>query len=309
MISYHPESAGRPIGTPYSQGFEVADTDDVERIAAGIARFAWSPAIFKGGHRLNKNFLYADWIGLDFETAEFSLDQALKTFCDVTHIIGTTRNHRVPKDGLTLDRFRVVLKLPERISDAAYYKWTLMTLILKYDADDTGCDPARHFFRCREIVSKADLGDTITVPNARSVPQSVKESLVEVDPEQYRLAIRTRTIKHQAGKPLAPWLIRFLRDGRCLGEQRNRTAFAAAISLLEVGYGPDEIGDMIWQSPFEKVRGNDPFTQHELRRVVANAEKFVARRLHVERDQDAGKAGEKAGELLPARQKQRGSDS
>ena len=279
MISYHPASKTAPVGTPYTPGFRVADIDDVHRIARCMSQYAWSPCAWKDGDRRKENFLRANWFALDFDTPDMTLEEAVKSFCDMIHIIGTTRNHRKLKKGMVCDRFRVVIKASETMTERHVYEGNMYRLAKRWPIDSQCCDAGRHFFACSEIISVSAEGYTEDV-----IPVARKKTL---DAEAYAALVRARAAKHAAGKPLPVWLKRFLSEGTCLGGGRNKTAYAAAIALLELAYDDEEAASMIWQSPFPKDKAGDEFTYEELRQTVLSARKFVARRMCGQSDQDA----------------------
>lgn len=163
MISYHPDSLTKPVGTTFTYGFELMPWMNAEHIARIAAKYAWSPIIWKGGQRHSKNFQESHWIGLDFDCSELSLADAVNNFCDMIHVIGTTRNHQVLKDGVAGDRFRVILKWDKPIKEHDLYKYNIKKLIKKYDADKACSDTGRHFFPCKEIVSVSAEGYYVDV--------------------------------------------------------------------------------------------------------------------------------------------------
>jgi hypothetical protein len=126
-------------------------------VAAVASRFTWAPAVFQDQYRSRQNFLFADVIGLDFDGL-VSLEQAINEFCDRPHVIGTTRNHRVEKDGVVADRFRVIFRLERPCLDIYQYEYMLKRYIDRYEADAKCSDGSRQFFPC-DIVSVSDEGD------------------------------------------------------------------------------------------------------------------------------------------------------
>jgi hypothetical protein len=126
-------------------------------VAAVASRFTWSPAVYRDRYRSRANFLYADVLGLDFDGL-VTLEQATNEFCDRPHVIGTTRNHRIEKDGVVADRFRVIFRLERPCLDIYQYEYMLKRYIDRYDADAKCSDASRQFFPC-DIVSVSDEGE------------------------------------------------------------------------------------------------------------------------------------------------------
>lgn len=267
MISYHPKSAYAPIGRTFTAGFMAADTHgDLSRIAKGMSLYAWSPIIWKDGYRRIENFISADYAALDFETHEMTLAQALKTFCDMQHVIGTTRNHQVAKNDVILDRFRVLLRFQARITSADKYRYTMEKLAAQYPIDSQCLDPARHFFACKEIVSVMPEGESLE--DLGSLPANYKKTLA---PEEYRQLIQVKT---RLGR-LPQWLKDFLVLGKCKENTRNHRCWRAAIELLEHGYSAQETIAALRKAPFDR----HDFDEAEIVTTTNSAVKTLKRRL------------------------------
>lgn len=161
MISFHPKPITSESKASYfAKGFR--ELEETLESFVEVARLrAWSPCVFKDGHRLKLNFKRADWLALDFDDG-MSLEDAKRVFCDVIGFIGTTKSHGKSK-GLepARDRFRVVLKLTEPVFDYLSYEYTLKKYIDRYDSDNSAKDAARFFWPCTEIVQVTGEGYTI----------------------------------------------------------------------------------------------------------------------------------------------------
>lgn len=139
--------------------FKSSESLNLPALADAMTRWTWSPIIWKSGVRLSSNFEYSDCVVLDFDSPEVSMASTLENkLADYIHIVGTTKSHQVPKDGITCDRFRVLLALDRRITDAREYQHTLTKLIEEYGADPACSDPARFFWPCTKIVNLQDHG-------------------------------------------------------------------------------------------------------------------------------------------------------
>ena len=251
MISYHPASAGAPVGTTFTAGFRAVAVDDVSRIAVCMRQFAWSQSVFKDGYRSAANFTHADWLALDFDSPDLTLKEAVRIFCDSVHVIGTTRSHQAEKNGVTCDRYRVLLRPERRILAAADYTATVRSLAKKYPIDRAATDAARHWFPCREIVSVEPDGYEIEVERGKTDAQIAAE-------RHFAAAKLKRTGR------LPRWLDRFLTDGVVCGVGRNQTIYAATIEMRQLGMGRDEIIARIKGSPFP--RGD--FSETEIEATV-----------------------------------------
>lgn len=261
MISYHPASANAPVGTHFTKGFKVADTDDPVRLSRCFTRFAWSPTIFRDGHRCKGNFLFADWIGLDFEDANFTLAQAVKSFSDMIHVIGTTRSHQTAKDGAApIDRFRVVLKLDKRAESVPDFEWTLKGLGERYPVDAHALEAGRHFFPCRDIVSI--VTDGYCEELQCEPPGYAEKKRLDDEICRRRFALTGKIPRH---------IELFLKTGKTFGAGRNESAFMTQLGLLNLGFSQEEITDAIKKAPFDRTG----FQDTEIASTAKNARKLL----------------------------------
>lgn len=252
MISYHPVK-GEPAYF-YHAGFLVADTNDVSRLAKCASMFSWSPCVWKNGRRISSGFVLADWVGLDFDDGQMTLDQALRSFSDMIHIIGTTKSHMLPKgEKPPCDRFRVILKLTERCTDTAIYGATMTHLIANYAIDVATRDPARFFWPCTRIVSVSDEGYTQDLVSAPTVDVARENARRHFAKTQY-----------QRFKKLPPWLSDFIEKGKVCRVGRNQTVYAAAVELGNLGFSEADALTLIEKAPIDR-RG---FADVELKRTV-----------------------------------------
>lgn len=243
MISYHTLLGGAPAA--YSQGFLVADTNDVSRLARGITRYVWSPCVWKDGKRCQENFLRADWAVLDFDSGEMTLEEACRIFCDTIHLIGTTKSHQIAKDGKpACDRFRVVLKLERTTTDLGEYRATMASLVTRYPADPAPKDGARFFFPCREIASSLDEGYT---------EQLVMPTESPLTPEQEAIKRSVRRLRYERLGKLPGWVSAFLKQGRLVrGGGRNNTVYAVVRELSDLGFEEEEIRKLVDSAPIDR---------------------------------------------------------
>lgn len=137
-----------------------------------ITKHTYSLATFKDNHRTNANYQQVPAIGLDFDDG-LSIEDARDVFKDYKHIIGPTRNHRKPKNGVVADRFRVILFLSEPITDRNVYLATIGSLLEQFPAADRACkDPARMFYPCTVVDKYVKSGKLIDPVPATERPPS-----------------------------------------------------------------------------------------------------------------------------------------
>lgn len=135
-----------------SSGFVPYSPKRFSLIADVIKHRMWSPIVWHGGNRAASNFHFAKYIALDFDS-EISLNDAHQMFHELRHIIGTTKSHGIEKNGITSDRFRVILMLDQVIFDGKYFAYLCKRLARHYGSDLAACDAGRLFFACKDIIS------------------------------------------------------------------------------------------------------------------------------------------------------------
>ncbi len=239
MLSYHrrpppPREKKREFARFFTPGFQTVDTNDPVRIAEGLTKFVCAPGVFTDGYRTQDNFLYADWIGLDFDDGEMSLDQAVNnTFCDMIHVIGITMSHQTEPEWR--DKFRVMMPLERRIDSLALYRHQLRVAMKRWPCDEKCKDGARFFYPCREIVSV----------NTDGYHWEIDESV----PKEPDYAARNEArVKHGA---VSGWAYSAFRV-EWPPHTRNDTCFRLGCELGILGCSPEEITEKILVSPTYK---------------------------------------------------------
>lgn len=179
MISYHPSKVDPERPGRYFAGFRSTHLTEPERLAKCMAGYVWSPCVWRWGKRKQSNFIGALWCVMDFDDGDMSLDQAVRTWQDMTHVIGTTKSHQQLKNGHVCDRFRVAIRWKDPITDLRRYRYNMVKFTNKYPCDTSCRDAARFFFPCKEIVS---VGEGF----AEDVTMEVPERFEKPDLEMYR---------------------------------------------------------------------------------------------------------------------------
>lgn len=112
-----------------------------------VEKFAYSPAIFKNNARSKENFISCDIIGLDFDGGCSIVDIIERTEqLGFTALLSTTKSHRVEKNGITSDRFRVLFPLKDTIKDSAIFEATWVRLYKLYPEADKACKNCDRYF-------------------------------------------------------------------------------------------------------------------------------------------------------------------
>jgi hypothetical protein len=252
MISYHFKQFNNDKKYGYSHGWNYVDTSDMARIANCITRFVWSPIVFKFGHRNQDNFLGCDLFVLDFEDERYDLKRAVDDFKDFSHVIGTTRNHQIEKDSKVIDRFRVVIKAGDVMSDLEVYRYNMKLIVKNFPCDRKCTDGARLFYPCKEIVSIKPDGLSALVEKPK------KKAFVSYQ-------------AYYENGMLTPFL-RKLVDGNGVSPgSRNNTAYQAARELCKLGRSKDQAFEFVLKHIYNGIA--DHGLIHEIKHTIASAYK------------------------------------
>lgn len=223
--------------------FSPVSPQRFSELASYVTAHTWSPIIYKNNTRRTNNFAHSCIVGLDFDEG-MTLGQATQNiFCDMRHIIGTTRNHqKQKKDKLPCDRFRVIMQFEKMITDMRTYKWNVQRLVSHYESDNNAKDAARLFFPCVEIVS---MGDGY---------------LVEVEePPEWFMDNSAREAELSAYAKLGDlpfWLKRNLANPVQQGN-RNQAVFGMAMDLSKISFEKKYVESQLFESQVYKDNASD----------------------------------------------------
>lgn len=211
------------------------EINSISDICVIIKSASWAPGVFKNNYRNTQNFESTLLMVLDVDK-ECSLDNAIRTFSPYRHIIATTKSHQKDKNGLTCDRFRVLLFLDQAISDSATYYATWFSLFKLFPFIDEQCkDPARFFY--------ASPGEPIINNSGLLITPTKPEQLPVTRP-------KLKTVPSGDRGKLARSTLSFLLEGAAPGSW-NQSLFKAAKDYYEQGY---EQEDFIEKA--EKITGH-----------------------------------------------------
>lgn len=138
--------------------FKTIEVKSLEDLAILICKDNYSLGTFTNEYRNLQNFITTKCIGLDFDNdksdEQVTLEQAKDIFKNHTHIISTSRNHQKEKNGLTVDRFRVILFLDKECTSTKDFTQTWLHLDSKIKGLDPACkDASRFWYPSKEVVS------------------------------------------------------------------------------------------------------------------------------------------------------------
>lgn len=248
---------------PYNPNSHIYVKDWVqapEKLSTTIVTAVWSPILFRGGRRKSENFMYADWLVLDFDDGELSLDQAIHNqFCDSFHVIGTTKSHQKIKGTQgACDRFRVCLLFEERITDYETFKHNMRHYTKLYGADMQCQDLARQYYPCQEIKSVLYEEGLETVEVLKPPPKVVR-------PWDGRT------------KKLPTYLMPYLSGSPITEGFRDKTAFVIAKDLLKAAYAPEQIVLILERLNFQPQFPRD-YLEAKVRAAVNHLTSEIRRR-------------------------------
>lgn len=191
-----------------------------------ITQYNWSPSTFesKKDHdvprRDNQHFEKCGLLVLDIDN-DATIEFALTEFKEYKHIIATTKSHGIEKNGVTCDRFRVILFLDRPITDVDQYYHNWQLAYDKWPFIDKACkDPARFYYPCKEVVSVNETGKLISVHDAPAVLPAAPVIQSTVSTPVGRGQLTNRALEFLAlGAPAGHWHTEFLYTASCLKEQ------------------------------------------------------------------------------------------
>jgi len=265
MFMYHPDYQNLGKGSYYHNGYKGFKENSVFDIADLVLAYANSPCLWSHGKRLKKNFVAADWLGLDFDVG-LSLKEGLNIFAPYAHIIGTTKSHQVDKKGIKCDRFRVFLRFEKTCFSKDDYEETCRHWVFKYGGDKACVDAARFFWPCKKIISIEDGGKRIGVLDGKNPEKAERK-------KKFKAKQKRIDEEYEKYGSLPPWVYSLVKGG-CEHNQRNIISLKIGIRLLSLGYREDEIVDLIKDSQIPKS-GDHDFTEEEIEKCVNNARKYV----------------------------------
>lgn len=192
----------------------------------------YSLGVFQNNHRNNKNFQASYYVGLDFDDS-MTIKEAELAFSSYEHIIATTKSHQKEKNGKPpCDRFRVILRTNEIITNEEDYTATILELMKQYPQADGACtDAARFFYKSYKVVSINEHGSLVPVMKYVKPKTEVKE-----------------VSKYMKGQ-IAVKTLEFIAFGAKKGDWNHRL-FQAAIDCHEQNYSKEETIELLKPATF-----------------------------------------------------------
>lgn len=236
-------SASKQASKKYPIYFDTCSVSNWADIARVIVRSVWSPITWAEGRRHGDNFLSCELCVLDVDDG-MSLESAV-SFVKAqgySHLIATTKSHQVAKgDEPACDRFRVILRFSQVISDPELYRFNIRRVAKAWGADRAATDLARTYQPSREIVSMSS-GGVVPLAPVKQVDPRVLYSL-----EKHRAFLA----KVRGGQPKS-FALEFIERGRLDHTGgRKRTIYSVACELVKAGWLLSDIETAIRRSPID----------------------------------------------------------
>lgn len=205
---------------------EVREVMTLDELLNEITTKPWSAGIFKDGVRANKNLESIELLVLDIDEG-CTLEEARQQFADYKHIIATTRSHQKEKNGITCDRFRVILFLHAPATSDQEYKEYWHAAQATFPFIDPACkDSARFFYPCSGLFN---INYTGRPWHHKKLNQSFAKP-IHIHSEQ--------VASGQRGK-LARATLEFIAQGAPEGQWHHQL-YKAAIDFKQQGYTYEE---------------------------------------------------------------------
>lgn len=191
----------------------------LKKLSKDIVEKVWMGCVISGQHRVDANWLFSDWCVLDFDGEVSIRDATDNIFCDMQHIIATTKSH-----GEKGDRFRVAIPWERRVDDSALYYGNMDYLTRHYEADSQCKNLTRLYYPCLEIISINYDGYRMGVDGRRKIEPIRWNGEHEIISRFALCVLEKKTI---------------------LQGERDTTIFRLAKDLIKTGYTDPELIETI----------------------------------------------------------------
>lgn len=223
------------------RGFTVS-----EKLSRIITTRVWSPAIFKGGIRAERNFIKSDWAAFDFDE-HIDISQIAKELIDFVYIIAPTKSHTENHH-----RFRVCIPWSRPITDIMEYRHNIARLIKEFGADKQCKDAARFFWPSKFIYAVNLQGDCLDVEAA----------------PRYRIFEPVKLIRPT--EAVFPDRVARIFERGVIEGTRNKTIWGVARDLYKSGFDWQTIRILV-----DKIPCQPKVSDRELDAIIRSAQKSI----------------------------------
>lgn len=226
----------------------------LKAVSAVMNKFVHSPTTaFKNNHRCDENFIEAFYLELDFDYGR-DLDWAIEWVMDrnLAAIVAQTKSHRVEKVDdkgnvhPPCDRFRILIRLTDIITDVEVYKATAEKYIKLLGADPKCKDP--RFFFPSPVINYIGPDDGETISPIPAPPKRI---------------FTPRPYENSAGEFMTK-AIRAFREFGHIDGGRNDHVYKAACDYFKLGH-------FSFEAVYSAMRNRSPLDEKEFLATLQSA--------------------------------------
>lgn len=272
-ISVHPapfdrEQSNREqdYGRRFVRGYETRRVN-LHELAEIVTKQVICCGILDNGYKSKTSFQRSFIGAIDVdEGGEYSLDQAMKEFCDTICIIGTSRNHQVEKNGVVCDRYRIFVVWEKPCVSIDAHANSLIPLQLDYNSDASANSGVQLFYPLKEIVAVNDSGYLQPI---QAMPSDASGFQTKTDIEMHRA---------MSNGMRKGWVKRFLNEGKipAFHKSRNWCVWEVCLLLLIEGLKPGKILELVKGAPFDRQGFDNANFEARLKSAQRRFDKLMA---------------------------------
>lgn len=199
--------------------------------------------------KIHPNFIEKIAIELDYDGG-FSLENALSLFRNYKHIIGTTKSHRVKKEGKIEDRFRVILffNRPCKSRDEHIQIYDGLNKKLKIPlSDDRSRLVEQPWLPFQEVVSSNEFGLELDIDELVSIAP-VRPKPTILNPDLFPVLENKLPLKIETQELLTNGIANLPKD-----KYFHKYFFSACIDLKKCGYSQEEAIELLQNIPHTRI--------------------------------------------------------
>lgn len=193
----------------------------------------WAPGIFTDNKRSLKTFAYIDLLVLDIDDG-WDIEEAKRYMIikGYSYIIAPTKSHQRDKNGVTCDRFRIIIPMERSISDVAHYRQFYSSVLTQFPFADPACrDASRYYEPSTSIYAANYEGSEYPV-------EDFKEEIKKVEPTS--LSPGAPTLEQHGKGRLSRSTMDFMITGAEPGH-RHHAIVKASLDMREQGWSEGEV--------------------------------------------------------------------
>lgn len=218
---------------------KTTEINGLEDLPNYLTKYAWSPAIFNGPRKAS-NFNEIYFLAYDIDDGLSILEaESILKYLRWSYIIAKTISHQKEKNGITCDRYRIILPLEYPINNINDYKYNWDRFAKYFNVDCSCRDISRFYFGCYDnIVCK--LRDIIILKSP-VLGKKIKKTAMSTKITG-KLSTRTELFLKSGGK-VSSWHTEFLFATRDIKAQ-GYTYDQAEQILSKITGHLDEVHDL-----------------------------------------------------------------